>query len=245
MLQLANGMDSGCGLGQLSGVLMFLGQQHGYKLWAAEVAFLFDKTVVNREDIRLVQHFPSGPFTDGEQVLSSFKTMMMEVVARVMRNITLGTFIDCSFACDVGQHFSTILFHWDMLYRSLPANSAAEKLQLVQVKVGLLLARLLFYAIFLTADELRVDAYAGTFAEICRLGKEVIASRHAGRPVVYVVRLVNGTFFTCTMFCRDHQIRRNFISLLKSQLWYQDGLVNYVRGHVATIMAALKSTGSW
>ncbi|OAP54951.1 hypothetical protein AYL99_10651 [Fonsecaea erecta] len=245
MLQLDNGTDSGGGLEQLSSVLMSIGQQHGYKLWAADVAFLFEKTVANCEDIRLVQHFPSGPFTNGEQVLSSFKAMMMEVIARVMRNITLGAYVDpdCSFACDVGQHFSTILFHWDMLYRSLPANSATEKLQLVQVKVGLLLARLLFHAKLLAADELRVDAYAGTFAEICRLGKEVIASRHAGRPVVYVDRFVNGTFFTCAMLCRDPQIRRDFISLLKSQLGYQDGLVNYARGHVAMIMADIEEHG--
>lgn len=232
-------------LEQSSHILTSLGKQHGFKLWAPDVTFLVDRTVAGHEDMMVDTKFLQGPFVGIGQVLAAFKSIMVENVAQLIRNLSLGAHMDpeCMLARDVSLNFSGILFHWETYYRGLSDGQADEKLQLVQLKIGLLSARLLFYTRIIESDEMRGDAFTTVYAEILQLGQEVIAARQAGRAVVYLDRIVNGALYTSAMFCREPLIKAQLIDLLKSQVVYADGLVNFLRGRVAEIVAEIEEHG--
>lgn len=226
-------------------VLKSLDQQHGFKLWSVDVNFQIDKIVVGREDCLVFAELPRGPFTDIDQVLAAFKVIMMEFVAKTMRNVALGTLIDptCSFARDLGNCISQSLSYWKSLYDDLVSSAHDERLRLIQLKIGLLLTKFLFHVKLLAADELEADAHIAIVAEILQLGQTVVAARHVGRSVVYLDRIVNSALFMCSIFCREPTIRRQLITLLKRQLPFENGLVNFLRGCAAEVVADIEEHG--
>lgn len=230
---------------QLSRVLTSLAKQHGFKLWAPDITFKFDKTTAGREPLFINPSFAKGPFVEVGQVLAAFKTVVVNLVAKLVRNLALGAHIDpkSSLARDVCQYFSEIFFHWEAYYRSLPEQAADKKLQLIQLKVGLQSAYVLFATRVLASSETEVDVHTSRYSSMLQLGQEIIAARHAGRPVIYVDRVVNGALYPAAMFCRNSVIRRKLIALLRSQGVYEDGLVNFLRSRVAEIIADFEENG--
>lgn len=230
---------------ELSRILTLLGKQHGFKLWTSDITFQFDKTVAGREPLIIDPIFAKGPFLEVGQVLAAFKTVIVDSVAKLMRNLSLGAHIDPNslLAQDVCQHFSEIFFHWEVYYRSLSDEEAEKKLQLVQLKIGLQSAYVLFTAKILGSNEVDIDAHINRYSNLLQLGREVIAARHAGRPVIYLDWVVNGALYTAALLCRNSILRRELIALLKSQVVYADGLVNCLRGRVAEIIADFEDQG--
>lgn len=232
-------------LDQVCQILTSLGKQHGFKLWAPDITFKFDRTLAGRENLTLDTRYFRGPFVDAQQVLTTFKSVMVESIAKPLRNLSLGAHIepDCSLAKDIRRNFSDIFFHWETYYRSLPDAQADQRLGLIQLKVGLISARVLFETKIVESNEVRDNEYIRQYGEIAELGAEIIAARHAGRPVIYLDRIVNGALYTSSLFCRDPIIKRRLISLLKSQVIYTDGLVNFLRGHIGELVGQIEEYG--
>lgn len=226
-------------------IIQTLLNNHGYaKLWAPDVGFLFDKTMAGEGVLELVQTPTIAPFLAVEQVMAVFKTLVIEYTAKCMRNLSLGAHIDPAsfFAAEVRRCFSDTFSEWDQFYRLLSSGDNEDQmLQLEQLKIGILSAYVLFMGKVLASDERHVDKVTSSYQELLGLGERVVAARHSGKKVIYMGRIVNSALYASALICREPQIRRDLIHLLKSQLIYpEDGLVNHIRGRAAECVAAIE-----
>jgi hypothetical protein len=232
-------------IASVSRILTSLDKRHGFKLWAPDVTFQFDRICIGNEVLVIDPTLAQGPFVEISQVVAAFRTCIVDHVAKLMRNLAIDAYVDpCSLlAKDVRKHFSDVFFRWQEFYRSLPSDHLQTRLELKQLKIGLLSSCVLFGAKILSCSEMSADLCMKQFQSILDLGRDVIEARHAGKPVVYLDRIVNGQLYTAAMLCRDSVIRRELIALLKGQRMYEDGLVNLLRGRVAEIVADFEDEG--
>lgn len=232
-------------------IIKSLLNNHGYaKLWAPDVGFRFDKTMAGQGVLELVKTPAIAPFTEVEQVLAAFRTVIIEYTAKCMRNLSLGAHIDPSsfFAREVCRCFSDIFLQWKIYHRlltSVPGVDNDERiLQLEQLKIGILSAYVLFMGKVLNSDESQIDKLTSSYQTLLDLGKRVVAARLSGRRVIYMGRIVNSSLYASALICREPHIRRDLIQLLKIQLTCSDdadnGLTNYLRGLAAECIQAIE-----
>jgi hypothetical protein len=232
-------------IASVSRILTSLEKRHGFKLWAPDVTFQFDKVFLSHEFLVIDPITTQGPFVEVGQVLAAFRTSIIDCVAKLMRNLAIDAYVDpCSMlAKDICKHFSDVFFHWQELYRMIPSDQDQTMLELKQLKIGILSSYVLFCVKVLSCHETSVDLCMKQFQSILALGRDVIEARHAGKPVLYLDRIVNGQLYTAAMLCRNSVIRRDLIALLTGQGMYEDGLVNILRGRAAEIVADFEDEG--
>lgn len=225
-------------------ILARLGKQHAFKLWAPDVVCRFDKSALTAGPLVLeVDDCINGPFTNLAQILAAFKWISLEVVAAISRNLAMGAYVDpdSALAREVSRQLGSFAHYWD-IYAAACADDD-ERLELLQLRIGLYNISILFHAKLIGPGDLSFDAFCPDYEQMLALAEEVISARHSGQTVVYVERMVNGALFTMGMLCRDPVLRRRALTLLQSQARYDEGLVNWLRGMVIETITRVEERG--
>lgn len=220
-------------------ILESLYNSHGYKLWASDITFQFEKSEARQNwlmvDIKHIQ----GPFLNINQVIEAFKSIMLDVVAKLMRNLARGALIDrhSSLAQDVTQELAKLVFYWQQMYDSLALEDSKSRMDMEQVRIGIAHAFLVFHTKVVGPGEVWYEAYPDVCSEVLRLADRLVAARLSGSCLVYIDKFVNGSLFGLGLSSRDSQVRRRAIQLLQSQANFEDGLVNWLRGTVIDLIS--------
>ena len=222
-------------------VLEHLHSQHGYKLWASDMTFQFEKSRLTSNALVIEPISNYGPFTDADQVLKAFRSIMFDVVAKTMRNLARGVCIEplCALAQDTLQQLSNLVFYWQQLYDSLSHECEGFRADLEQARIGIAYAYLVFRAKVIGPREEWFNAYPDVCQEILRLADKLIAARCSGHRVTYVDKMVNGVIFSFGMSSGDLAIQKRSMDLLRSQVSFEDGLINWLRAAVIQVVATV------
>ena len=218
----------------LKRILSMLGRQHGFKLWAPDITYQFERSNIANESLSIGECTINGPFLDPSQILAAYKTLNVEVIAKVMRNLTRGAYIDpqCSLSLAIVQQLVMFSFYFEHYSAQIPLDDTDTRLELMQLQLGFFVSSLIFRTKVISPNEVTYDVHMDVCQKVVSLGEEVLTALHAGQPVKYIDRFVNGTLFSFGFGCRDSLLRRRVINMLQSQRKYDDGLVNFVRGMV-------------
>jgi hypothetical protein len=127
-------------------------------------------------------------------------------------------------------------FYFEHYSAQIPPGDTDTRLELMQLQLGFLVSSLLFRTKVISPKELTYDVHIDVCHKIVSLGEGVLSALHAGQPVKYIDRFVNGTLFSFGFGCRDSSLRHRVINMLQSQRKYDDGFVNYLRGMILYMM---------
>ncbi|KAJ2979518.1 hypothetical protein NQ176_g3201 [Zarea fungicola] len=222
-------------------ILAQLGRQHGFKLWAPGITFQFERSKAAENSIVIDTDCVRGPFIAPRQALEAYRSLMLKVVARLMRNLARGAFIDpaCFMAQDITRQLSMFSFYWDLLYRDMSPQDEDGRLELKQIKIGFYQAFLMFHTKLVAPSELSFDEFPVVVNDLLQLAEEIVAAGANGRPTIYLDKIVNGALFSLGLCTCKPDYRKSVIELLQGQADYGDGLTNWVRGAVVDVFMKL------
>lgn len=219
-------------------ILMRLGRSHGFKLWTPDISHQFEKSTANHTCMSIETDHVHGPFTSTAQVLKTYKDVMVELVARLMRNLARGAYIEpqSPIAQDIIRQLAMFAFYWDKMYNELPEVANSQRLELKQLRIGLNYAYVLFFTKVISPRERTFDAYPHLVDHSLNLGEELLAAYQNGQPVVYMDKVVNGPLFSMAMCSADLTHKQRAINILRGQTGSPDGLDHWLRACVIQLL---------
>lgn len=221
-------------------MLFHLGRQFGFKLWVPGICFEFDKLSAARDPLVIEFEHAKGPFFKVEQALNEFKSLMISLVAKLMRNLARGAYIPptCLLAQDALSEFHRAFYFCDKLSGTL--DNSEDRIGLVQIKIGLYSAYIHLLTKVLNSDERSYDRQIPLYKSMLRLAEQIRTAREDGYRAIYIDRIVNGSIFTLAICCREPYTRRQAIKFLRNQIMHEQGMKNYLLGTVAETITKIE-----
>lgn len=230
--------------GDLSRLLAPLSFRGGYKIWASDLAFHFEKMSLADKTLVIETDCVHGPFADFEQAAKSFKTLATETVAKIMRNLAVGAYVDpsCPLARAITRQLELFDTYWNMYYNTIDAEDVLEELEMQSLRVAYYDLYLLYNTRAICPNELAANRSVELYSyrqKILELGEEIIIARHAGFTVTYMERFVNRSLWAVGLYSFADGVRRRVAQLLCGQKHLPGGLNEWLRGTIITIFADL------
>lgn len=228
--------------GDLKRILFMLGRQNGFKLWAPDITYQFEKSNIANDSLSIWEGSINGPFLDTSQVLAAYKTLTIEVIAKVLRNLARGAYVDpqCSLSLAIFQQLGMFSFYFEHYCAQISPECTGTRLELMQLQLGFFVSSLIFRTKVISPKELTLDAHIDICHKIVDLADGILTALHAGQSVTYIDRVVNVGLFSFGLSCRESSLRHRAIAMLQSQWKYEDGLVNYLRGMIISMLDKLE-----
>ncbi|KAF2167622.1 hypothetical protein M409DRAFT_54203 [Zasmidium cellare ATCC 36951] len=219
-------------------ILTRLGKSHGFKLWTPDISHQFEKSTASQSCMTIETDHVRGPFTSTGQILKAYKDIMIQVVARLMRNLARGAYIPqhSPVAQEAIRQLAMFAYYWEKMYSELPEGAEAERLELKHLRIGLDYAYVLFFSKIISPRERTFDAYSSIVDHALDLAEDVMAAYQDGRPVVYVDRVVNGPLFSMAMCSRCPKHKERAMRMLRAQSGSPDGLDHWLRGIIIDLL---------
>lgn len=219
-------------------ILTRLGRSHGFKLWTPDMCHQFEKSTANQTCMLAETDHVHGPFTSTAQVLKTYKDIMGQLVARLMRNLARGAYIDpqSPVAQDTIRQLAMFAFYWDKMYNELPEDADTQRLELKQLRIGLNYAFVLLFTKVISPLERTFDAYPHLVDQSLDLAEELLAAYQDGQLVVYMDKVVNGPIFSMAMCSADATLKQRAMSILRGQIGSPDGLDHWLRACVIELL---------
>ena len=227
----------------LKRILFMLGRHNGFKIWAPDINYQFEKSHVASESFFIENGSVNGPFVDTGQVLAAYRTLTVEVVAKVMRNLARGAYVDphCSLALEITRQLGLFTFYFEQYSAQIPSQHTDTRMELTQLRLGFYVTYLLFHTKVISPKEQTFDAHLDICHKVVELADEILTARHAGQSVKYIDRIVNVALLSFGFSCRNSLLRRRAIAFLQGQWRYEDGLVHYLRGVVLCMVDVVEA----
>ena len=215
-------------------LLTQIGQQHGFKFWAPQITFQFERSCIDAQGIVVHPMDSNGPFTRISEMSQALTYIIVELIAKPMRNLARGAYLDPNslLALEIAKELDTFSTQFEQFCHSVSPYDAETALDVYQLQIAYYSA----YVIFHTKLASPIERYLDSFPEICEkmleLSETAIKLQRALGGSKSLDRFVNGNIYTLGMCSILPSLRERARHWLQTLARHDKSLVNWLRGEL-------------